>query len=417
MKNYKQLETKPYLLKNKIQNYLWGSKGKAAFIPKLLNMEYNQEENYAELWIGAHPKAPSHITINNKEVALNKIISENPNQILGKRVASQFKNTLPFLFKILSAGDALSIQAHPNKEQAAILHKKDPKNYPDDNHKPEIAIALDSLYALVGFKRPRDIESGLIKYPELSEFIGKEVVKNFCEQLNGAQKIQKSNLKNLYSTLMKQAINQKDKLKNSLNSLAKRLINSNIELNEEEKLFLELKKKYPNGDVGLFSIFLLNHIHLKSGEAIFLKAGIPHAYLKGNIIECMANSDNVVRAGLTPKFKDISTLIEILTYDYGPIEILNRNQSTENISYITPTPEFNIKSINLKEFDKKIESPDHKVEILLLTKGKISIQWQAGSTNKTMEVYKGQSLLIPAALPDYSINALDNSTLFKVQIP
>ena len=148
-----KFETRPFRLLNKIQHYAWGARNEQAFIAKLLQLEVEKDKPYAELWMGTHPNAPSAVEINDQEkIPLDRFIKQFPKEVLGQKVIERFGVQLPFLFKVLSAGEALSIQAHPNKEQAAMLHQRDPEHYPDDNHKPEIAIALDQLTALVGFR-------------------------------------------------------------------------------------------------------------------------------------------------------------------------------------------------------------------------------------------------------------------------
>ena len=168
----KLIQPQPYNLFNKVQNYDWGTKNEDAFIPKFLGIEAVKDLPYAELWIGAHPKAPSEIEIEGIKYPLNSVIDNFPLEVLGIRVSKKYNGKLPFLLKVLSAARALSIQLHPNKHQAEVLHAKDPKNYPDDNHKPEIAIALDSLNAIAGFRPADQIKEIFIKCPELKDFIG-----------------------------------------------------------------------------------------------------------------------------------------------------------------------------------------------------------------------------------------------------
>src|SRR5512143_3556822 len=160
---------RPFLLENSIQHYPWGERGKDAYIPRLLGVDVESEDTpFAELWIGTHPSAPSKVVVDSgKEMLLSELISEYPTEILGASVNEAFNGQLPFLLKVLSAREILSIQMHPNKQQALELHKQDPKNYPDTNHKPEIAIALDSLTALVGLIDDKELQSVIKRYPEL----------------------------------------------------------------------------------------------------------------------------------------------------------------------------------------------------------------------------------------------------------
>ena len=387
----------PYLLKNEVQNYAWGQKNEEAFIPKLLGIKPKKDLPYAELWIGAHPKAPSKIMTR----TLLELLEEFPDEILGEEMNIKFSGKLPFLMKVLTAGEALSIQAHPNKSQAEVLHAKDPEHYPDNNHKPEIAIALDDLTALIGFRTIAEMLELLVEYPPIDEFVSGEILKG---------ENPKESLKSFYSEIMTKSEAQQEELENILVKMDE-LISSKSDRSEADELFIELRKKYGT-DVGLFSLYLFNLVHLKQGEAVFLNAGIPHAYLKGNIIECMANSDNVVRAGLTPKFKDISTLIDVLTYETGIPTIMKANKNSVTTEYSVPIPEF---SILLKEMiaGQEFKVLDDKLEIFIITEGKIQID----SDDFTQIFKKGDTILIPAALEDYSISALENTIIYSAVIP
>jgi mannose-6-phosphate isomerase len=163
---------KPYLLYNQIQPYEWGTRGKQAYIPNLLEIPTEENKPYAELWMGTHPAAPSQIDFDGGLVELHKVIKTYPVEILGVKTYAHFGANLPFLFKVLSAGQALSIQAHPNRQQAIQLHSNDPQHYPDQNHKPEIAIALDELTVLLGLLDPPELIKRLGVYPEVQRVTG-----------------------------------------------------------------------------------------------------------------------------------------------------------------------------------------------------------------------------------------------------
>jgi len=406
------LQPRPYLLINKIRNYAWGSRGQNAFIPKFTGIKVDKNKAYAEMWMGAHPSAPSTVKIDGKEIALSELINDFPEKILGKKVKSKFSGKLPFLLKVLSARQALSIQAHPNKTQAVHLHRDDPEHYPDDNHKPEIAIALDSLTALVGFKSIVELSVTFEKYPEISFFISSDNLDKFK---NGIDQTGQHHvlLKEMYSRYIQNAINLPQKLAQATDELEQRLRSSKIALTEEDNLFLEQKNQYDSDDVGLFSIFLLNLIHLKKGQGIFLDAGIPHAYIKGNIIECMANSDNVVRAGLTTKFKDVHKLVDILTYESGLILVINDDRHSHEMIYEVPISEFEITRWNVSAGQKKEQFTNQSPQVLLITEGEIELYWENGKQTFS----KGKSILIPACLEKYSIFAENSSTIFKVAVP
>ncbi len=405
----KSLQSKPYRLINKIQHYAWGTKNEQAFIPKLLGLIPEPDVPYAELWMGAHPNAPSEVDLGSEKRSLTELIQTYPAEILGQRVARQFNNQLPFLFKVLSAGEALSIQAHPNKKQAVELHKRDPEHYPDDNHKPEIAIALDELTALVGFRDFSELQFVLREYPEIADFVAEPALGSFLREEKSAE-AKKVKIKQMFRTLMIKSGENPELLEEAIARLEKRLQKKNSRT-EQEQLFLELRRKY-GADVGLFSIFLLNLIHLKKGQGVFLKAGIPHAYLKGNIIECMANSDNVVRAGLTPKFKDIRTLVEILTYENGAADIFTPDENSAEFTYRTPIPEFSVIRWKLAP-NRNFEHAVGSVEILLIHKGRAAII----TNNQRTEFKAGDSILIPASLKKYALFGENEAEIFCAFVP
>ena len=410
------VESRPYLLKNPIQHYEWGTRGEAAFIPNLLGFKAENNRPYAELWMGSHPKASSEVILEDKSILLNRLIQQHPLEILGNKVTKKFSGKMPFMFKVLSAGEILSIQAHPNKAQAEWLHEKDPEHYPDSNHKPEIAIALDSLTALVGFKSFPDILQTLKRYPEMADFIGRSICNRWMSSVEPSPQKQRERVRELFSSLLNRSVSHSLELEKSVNQLNERLCRSK-KLRFEEELFIELREKYTYPDVGLFSIFLLNLIQLKKGQGIFLKAGIPHAYLKGNIVECMANSDNVVRAGLTPKFKDVKTLIDILTYDLHPISILGEKSDLREITYETPAHEFQVSQREIESGQKILVKTGYKPEILLVMVGQIRIHWDYDSKKGVRIFKRGQSILIPALLSEYRIQPECRSEYFKVEVP
>ncbi len=395
------LEAKPYLLKNQIMNYAWGTKNKAAFIPHLLGLPVEPDTPYAELWMGAHPRAPS--VLETLSADLFQLIQKVPELVLGSDCLKRFGSRFPYLFKVLSAGEALSIQAHPDKKQAEQLHAKDPDHYPDDNHKPEIAIALSSLTALVGFRSFTDLIQMLEDYHEISGFIGDEYIQAFKACKTEAE--QRQHLKSVYSMFMTKALKDPLEYQKAVLALSERL-DSRTRSSETDILFRELMQKYGPEDVGLFALYFLNFVHLQSGEAVFLKAGIPHAYVKGNILECMANSDNVVRAGLTPKFKDVETLTDILTYEMSGISLYKTYGSEKEILYNPPVDDFAVKQIYREPDEDYTVENNSSPNILLVTQGQIEIMWGSDSA---LKMKQGNAVFIPPQLKKYRIQS-DNSS-------
>jgi mannose-6-phosphate isomerase len=408
----KSIQARPYKLFNQIQNYEWGTKNEDAFIPKFLGIDPVKDLPYGELWIGAHPKAASQIEIDGEKIKLNEAIEKFPNEMLGEHVVQRFEGRLPFLLKVLSAAQALSIQLHPNKKQAEVLHKKDPKNYPDDNHKPEIAIAVDALTAVAGFRSAVQIKKNFEKYNELKSYIGE---KNYNELINCTDENElRGRIKSIYTVVM-QAAGERMKLESVIQSLVKRFEEINSPSIEEEQ-FLIQQKLYGN-DVGLLSFFFFNIIQLKPGQAIFTDAGVPHAYIKGNIIECMANSDNVVRAGLTPKFKDVDTLLEIMDYTCGEFSMINKEQKTGEVVYKTSAKEFEVRSYQSKAGMKYQFVADDKPIVVLVEKGELLVEWKDSEGNKSESFVKGDSFICPALLAEFTLSLTEDSKYYIIVIP
>jgi mannose-6-phosphate isomerase len=351
----------------KAQNYAWGKLGSNSKVAELVSNAYSEitidkQKNYAELWMGTHPNAPS-LKMNTGE-NLKDIVSANPD-LLTPGIARKYNGDLPFLFKVLSIQKALSIQAHPDKKLAEQLYKKYPDVYKDNNHKPEMAIALTPFEGLCGFRPLYEIKKNINDYPEIIEVIGKDITEEFINTIGDGTStnykyLLKSRmaLKKLYKSLMEQDQNI---VKTQISKLIERIsredpLPTKGSLNEVLK---RIEAQYP-GDVGVFSIILLNYVSLKPGEGLYLAADEPHAYISGDCIECMATSDNVVRAGLTPKFKDVNTLVNMLTYTCKSAE----NQIVTGESYLgsstttlynPPIEEFSILCTTLSPNNKRVE--------------------------------------------------------------
>ena len=407
-----QFLPKPYKLFNKIQHYAWGTKNENAFIPKFLNIEIQEDVPYAELWIGTHPKAPSEIEIDGKKITLNEVISRYKSECLGEFVSKKFRGNFPFLLKVLSAANALSIQTHPNKSQAEKLHELDSKNYPDDNHKPEIAIALDSLTAIAGFRPIKEIQYNINHFPELKHFIDNGLIDKIIETKNVLET--EKYIRELYSGIMSKAGDQEN-LSKCIESIIERLRKKET-LTSEEFQFVNQFNLY-GSDVGLFSLLFFNIIDLRPLQAIFTGAGVPHAYIKGNIVECMANSDNVVRAGLTNKFKDVKTLLEIIKYEFKEYDIINAEQKADEVKYKTDAEEFEVTYYNKPADLRKKKNTKNKPSIYLVTKGTIEIKCKVKEKIKNEIFSKGESFFMPAVLGDYEIFVKEQAEYFETGIP
>lgn len=352
--------------------------------------------------MGTHPSNPS------KDLQTGRTLLDlvNDNEaLLSSPTIARYGKKLPFLFKILSIAKALSIQAHPNKTLAEQLHARDPKNYPDDNHKPEMAIAITSFEGLCGFRPPAEIAHFLQSVHALRDFVGQDAADAFVDTVNKprqddadtAETENKAALKSLFGALM-------SKPQSALETATTALLDEATKDADHfagggagpstgkqlADLVTRLHGQF-GADYGLFVQFLCNLVTMAPGEALFLKADDIHAYISGDIVECMAASDNVVRAGFTPKFKDVDTLVDMLTYDYAPIDeqkmtpveypyaTLNRqaySSGSEALLYDPPIEEFSVVRTVLKEASAKATfDPLDGPSIIICTAGagKISV--------------------------------------------
>lgn len=347
------------------------------------------EKPYAELWMGTHPSVPSK----NKQSgeSLRDIVSNSPD-LLNDKVIDRFgKGELPYLFKVLSIRKALSIQAHPDKELGAILHRDDPKHYPDSNHKPEMAIAVTEFEGFCGFRPLEQIAEFLNTVPELVELVGKDEADNFIKTIQNNEhpelnsETDSQNRKALQSIFGKLMNSSDDTISQAAERLVSRAKDEALTFGgsaggpELAELIVRLNEQFPN-DIGLFcGGLLLNYVKLSPGEAMFLRAKDPHAYISGDIIECMAASDNVVRAGFTPKFKDVKNLVSMLTYSYAPVVEQKMNPlpfdraSGENCQFVfydPPIAEFSVLESKVPQGSKAVYKGLDGPSIVVATSGK-----------------------------------------------
>lgn len=355
------------LLTNVIQHYAWGSK---ELIAKLRG-QGPSEAPEAELWMGAHPLAPSRVGTR----SLLELIEGSADATLGARVVKRYGRKLPYLLKLLAAAQPLSLQAHPTSAQAREGFERENtlgipltashRNYKDPNHKPELICALTPFKALCGFRTVAESVS-------LFEALGQPML---------AARI-KAGLKPSFEWLMSLG-------KPEATALVEAIITAcqahagrwDLECANA----IALHKLYP-GDVGIVVALLLNLLELSPGEAIYLPAGNLHAYLGGLGVEVMANSDNVLRGGLTPKHVDVPELLKVLDFRAGPVSVLHPVLEGAEEVYVTAAHEFRLSRFIL---DRRSAQPvRHGVEILVCTEGRVTV----GS----MELRAGDSVLIAA---------------------
>ncbi len=379
-----------YPLKNVIQNYAWGS---VEALNTLFGMENPEKQPQAELWMGAHLNGCSMITENGETVLLSDFIAKDMHAVLGQHTAEMF-GELPYLFKILNAGNALSVQVHPNKSQAEegfALEKQlgmsmdDPKkNYRDANHKPELVYALTSYQAMNGF-RPYD------------EIIALFIALNSDDLMDDIQQLtldqSETGLTTFFTSILSKSDEEKEKLLAALLRHA--------EANKEEfiwSIVCKLSTQYP-GDIGLFAPLMLNTITLNPGEAMYLDAGIPHAYIEGTGLEIMANSDNVLRAGLTPKHIDLNELVKCTDFVPLPTDTIRLAPTVQGqeANYEIPVSDFKFSVFAQCE---SVTVKTDSAEILLAIDADVVLTHASG---ETLTFAKGESVFIPAYVGEYSV--------------
>lgn len=395
------------LMKNIVQEYAWGS---YTAIPELLGNVSPAKTPQAELWMGAHPKASSMVKCDGNWKSLLELIGKNPHDILGEKVAEKFDNSLPYLFKVLAAAKPLSIQAHPSRDQAKRGFERENRvgipldahnrNYKDDNHKPECICALSLLWALNGFRKISDIVG----------LMGKICPKGLKNELNNLRGEPNSlGLKNFFQAMMTMDRDRQKQI------IADAITNAQKFIDDDQayKWMINLHREYP-ADIGVFSPVLLNLICLKPGQAMFLRAGELHAYLDGVGIEIMANSDNVLRGGLTPKHVDVPELLKVLNFEEREVDILIPEESNNYESiYSSSAEEFILSVISVKEGIIYNSSLDRGVEILLCADGNATF-FDFGENDK-IDIAGGRSVIIPAIVEKYSIEG--KATLYKAAVP
>ena len=395
------------LLKNAVQEYAWGS---THAIPDLLGQKNPGHKPIAELWMGDHPKAPSLVSHKGQWVSLQDFIATNPVDVLGKRVAANFNNRLPFLFKVLAAAKPLSIQAHPDLHQAREGFRKENalnipldaphRNYRDRNHKPECICALTPFWALSRFRK----RSEILSYIEKLNLHKIEV-----ELVNLIKRPGSQGLKEFYTFLMTLDRDRQKKIVNQALGKARSFKSDD----PVYQWMIKLAHDYPE-DIGVLSPILLNLFCIEPGQAIYLDAGELHAYLEGTGMELMANSDNVLRGGLTPKHIDVQELLRVLNFKARDITFLQPVKSVRHEQvYPSPAAEFVLSVITLNLSETYKSPKNRSVEILICTRGTASII-DCRDQSET-QLPQGASAMIPAAVKQYHIKG--EGICYKAAVP
>lgn len=364
-----------YRLTCDVRHYSWGDRGtpdRAPFIAALLGLPSGGRP-FAELWIGAHPSLPSTVADWPGSPSLDALIRAQPALFLGPGAADEAE--LPFLLKVLSCSQPLSIQAHPDRELAARLHARAPQHYPDANHKPEIAVALTPFEALACFRHQEEVLADVRRLPPLAGL--------FAEVPAGSHWLRLA-----YARVLRAppAV-----VTAALAATADSLRRSGCRT-EHDRLFCRCLDLF-HQDRGALSVYFLNYVALLPGQAIYLPPNEPHAYLAGTIVECMASSDNVVRAGLTSKHVDTDVLLGMLTYRQGPPRVRSgARRALGARRYGVARAGF---AVELREFRAPaVVTSRARVSLVLVLEGELRV----ATPTWEMSAPRGTALVWPAAV-------------------
>jgi len=397
---------RPLVLRCGVQYYAWGDPD---YIPELIGVPNRERAPYAELWIGAHAELPAVARVGAAEVSLPRLLQGAGEAVLGWRDTERFGGKLPFLLKILAAAEPLSIQAHPDKRQARAGFERENRlgirpdapnrNYHDDNHKPELIAALTDFYALRGFRPLDGLGAVLASVPELRD-------------LAADYRPTRESLTDLYTRVMRMDQDQVDAILTPLLlRLRKEAARQAFSREQMEYWILRVDAVFSHRgrrDRGLFSVLLLNPVHLLPGEAMYLPAGELHAYLEGVGVEIMANSNNVLRGGLTAKHTDVDELLRILTFGAGGVDIIGTGSGPEEerVVYETPSEEFILSCLRITAARPYAGAAGHSLELGVVIQGRVAVSatdLEEGLGG--LDLGRGGVFLVPHGL-DYRVSCV-----------
>jgi len=381
-----------YHLKGTVKHYDWGG---FFFLPSLLNLGNKEMQPFAEYWMGTHPLGQSSLsTKGGKEVGLE-----------------EKTGPLPFLFKVLDVKDMLSIQVHPSKGAAQLEFARENaqgipidapgRNYKDDNHKPELMVALSDFWLLHGFKPEEDLTEILTNIEELNELL---------------PVFKQTGYKGLYKRVMEMPQSSVNRILQPHIDKVVPLYNDNA-LHKDSEDFWAARAAISfsdrgNVDRGIFSIYFFNLLELKKREGIFQPAGVPHAYLEGQNVEIMASSDNVLRGGLTNKHIDVKELMKHIKCEAWHPRIITPRTSYEEKVYMTPAEEFKLSVFEIPA-GKDFSFTPGSSEILLLTEGRITLS--DGHTELGLAPGNPAALILPGNA--VTLSGIERSTVFRAGRP
>lgn len=379
-----------YQLKCSCNQYPWGKQGSKSLAARLCtntpgwdghgpekDFQIDEDKPYAEMWMGTYPTLPSYVKSTGED--LQDVLDQHSKELIGENVINKFGYTkLPFLPKVLSIAKALPLQVHPNKEFSAKMHADHPNDFTDPNHKPEIALALSEFEAFYGFK-PLDAITELLQLDPLKPFM----------VMGGAASTDFTNesLRQLVQTMLEADDSTIKKVYRELRELPKSTFTGNNA--HIPQLAPRLASDFPEEDPGiLVALVTMNYIVLQPGESIYIPADGIHAYISGDIIECMARSDNVLNTGFCPKAdrSNIRDFCQVLTFDphdknqalLKPEKYSRSEEGRTNV-YRPPLSEFNMLETRLGPGETEGLGGVDGPSILIATKGSAKVQANGSS--------------------------------------
>lgn len=397
-----------FAISTALHGYAWGS---TTAIHEILGTEADGQP-VAEAWYGAHPAGPSLVATQEGHTALGELLLNEPKRMLGDDVVARFGRGLPYLLKLIAADSPLSLQVHPHveaaragfalEEEAGVPVDAPHRNYRDRNHKPELVYALTRFEALCGFRAPR-------RAAELLAGLDAPLAKTLHDVLVAQPTA--SGIEAAFTTLLRpESRPDAGEVQQVVDACTRRLVEGSPSP-RADRTVVELAEAYP-GDPGVVTSLLLNPVTLHPGDALFVPAGGVHAYLRGLGVEIMASSDNVLRAGLTPKHVDVDELLRNVDYVAAPpIRIAPEQFHGATRVFYAPVDDFELSVTDLRDDDVH-PLPGRGPRVLVCLEGQMTVESSSGGS---LTLERGDAAFAPAS--DGALTVCGTGRLVQADVP
>jgi mannose-6-phosphate isomerase len=377
-------------LSNPVRHYAWGS---PTVIPEFVGTAPDGRP-YAELWLGAHPRNPSTADVGGETVSLDELIARDPGSWLGDQTGRS-ATRLPFLLKVLAADEPLSLQVHPNRDQALAGHADEESRgvgrdaperaFPDDNHKPELLCALTPFRLVVGFRPPAE-SAGLIDLLDIDALTADAATLRDPDCAAAVRRV--------LERWLRLETDAAARLTAEVGAAAAAAVGTPAgPYDRELRNVADLAARH--ADIGPVVTLLMHHVELAPGEAVFAAAGALHTYLSGVGLEILACSDNVVRAGLTAKHVDVDLLLELVDTTPGPPPLVRSRRTSDGEEvYDSPAEDFRLSRLAI-DGARAVTLPAGRPQILLVAEGAITVS----SSDGALPLTRGGSVVVAAKDP------------------